>query len=465
MEIRNLARVNVFLLAVALTGCATYRPDPLATTPNLAPSVAALDLYVPPVTAGGSPQILHAGQAFSIDQIGLLAILNDPDLGAEYGQAEQARAAMITATMLPNPQLGFSPMALLGGPAVTPSYAVSLSEDITSLITYRPRAAAARAEFGSANAELLWQEWQVAQQARLLAVDIYGSDLEIRDRAQELSLLTQEIAQVNQAANEGNLDLTDEAPLNAAEAVAQSTLAAARLARLQSWQSLDALLGLQPSVRFTILRPEVASLPANLTPFMATLAERRPDIVALQFGYHSADEQVRAAVLAQFPALSFGPSYGVDTSDVRSIGPQLTMDLPIFNRNQGGIAAADATRDVLHTQYQAELDSTEGTVASLQTNIAALREDLKQAHAAMGNAQQTSASAQNAYAQGSLDQLALADYETTALERELDVISYQTQITTDQLALEIELGLGLPQTRIAPIANSGNAPTHQVMHS
>lgn len=465
MRRQSFGQINALLLAVALTGCAGYRPEPLATQSNLASSVAGLDLAIPATGTNAPPVTLSATQAFSINQIGLLAILNDPDLASEYGQEEQAKAALITATMLPNPVLNFSPMALLGGPGSTPSYAVSLSQDITSLITYRPRAASARAQFGSVKAQLLWQEWQVAQQARLLAVYIYNSNQEINYRTQELSVLTNELGQVHQAATAGNLDLTDEAPLNAAVATAQSDLATARLTSLQTWQSLDALLGLEPSVRFQILKPEVAPLPADLSPFMATLPERRPDMMAMQFGYQSADEQVRAAILAQFPALSVGPAFGADTSNVTSLGPQMTMDVPIFDRNQGGVAATKATREVLHAQYQAELDNTAGMVASLQTNIAALEGDLARARAASAIAQQALTNANNAYSQGSLDQRALADYQTTALVRELDAVNYQTQITTDQLALEIELGIGLPQTRIAPKPNSGPAPTHQVTHS
>jgi outer membrane protein, heavy metal efflux system len=456
---------KTLLLVLALSGCAGYRAEPLATQAHLASSVAALDRTVPTANTAEPAVILPATQALSVDQIGLLAILNDPDLAAEFGQIEQARAALLTTSTLPNPQLGLGFLALLGGPGSTPAYAVSLSQDITSLITYRPRVAAARAQIGSVNAQLLWQEWQVAQQASLLAVGIYGFDQEITVRTQELSVLTGELGQVRQAAAAGNLDLTDEAPLRAAAASAESALATARLTRLQSWQSLDALLGLQPSVRFDILPPEVAAPPADLASLMASLPERRPDLLALRLGYAAADDQVRAAILTQFPALSLGPAYGKDTSDVSSFGPQMTIALPVFDRNQGGIAGAQATREVLHAQYQAELDATAGTVQALGTNIATLEDDLSRARFAAADAQRALDEANRAYAQNSLDQRALADYQTAALERDLDVINFQAQLNTDKLALGIELGLGLPQTRIAPQPNADPAATHKVSHT
>ena len=68
---------------------------------------------------------------------------------------------------------------------------------------------------------------------------------------------------------------------------------------------------------------------------LTDLADRRPDLVALQLGYRSQEERVRGAILAQFPLLALGISGGHDTSDVRTLGPQITLDLPLFNRNQG----------------------------------------------------------------------------------------------------------------------------------
>ncbi len=78
--------------------------------------------------------------------------------------------------------------------------------------------------------------------------------------------------------------------------------------------------------------------------------------MALQLGYSSAEEDVRAAILGQFPALTLGGSYNKDTSDVISAGPTLDFGLPVFDRNQGHIANAAATRVLLRAQYQARLD-------------------------------------------------------------------------------------------------------------
>ncbi|MHB1302872.1 MAG: TolC family protein [Acidiphilium sp.] len=440
--------IPALLATLALAGCAGYRPEPLASRPHLAPSVAALDRTVPGATPG-DPVTLPAGQDFTIDQIGLLAILNDPALADARGRLGLAKANVLSASVLPNPSVSLGFAALISGPGSTPSYAASLSQDIMALVTYRTRVAAAHDQYASVNASLLWQEWQVAQKARLLALSIHGANEEIRYRSHELSLLSRELGDVQKATAAGNLDLTAEAPLTAATATAETTLAGARLTRLKDWQSLDALLGLEPSVRFAIAPPALTPPPSDISPLIASLPERRPDLVALRLGYGASEANLREAVLMQFPAFAIGPSGGSDTSNVVSLGATATFDLPIFNRNQGGIAAAKATRSVLHAQYQAQLDQTEGTARALVARIRVLKVDYRQASTAAGAARRLARSAEQAYGQGNIDQRALADYQTTVLERELEAVGFETRLQADELALGIELGVGLPQTRLA----------------
>ena len=159
--------------------------------------------------------------------------------------------------MLPNPAVSLGYGALIAGPGTTPSYIVSLSEDIVALVTYRARVAAARAEFAGVGADLLWRAWQMAQKARVLAFDIYFTDLSIALSRRELDLVSDELRRAQQATAAGNLALSALSPLLAAEAASEQSLAALRLGRLKDWQALDALLGLVPRVRFAIAAPDL----------------------------------------------------------------------------------------------------------------------------------------------------------------------------------------------------------------
>ena len=254
---------------------------------------------------------------------------------------------------------------------------------------------------------------------------------------------------MRKAIAKGNLTLTALAPLLTASATAEQSLVAFRLGRLKDWQALDALLGLVSEARFGIARPRFASLPPNLEPLIADLPERRPDLAALRLGYRSAEEDVRAAILGQFPALTLGGSYGSDTSQVVTAGPSFNLALPVFDQNQGQIAKTRATRLLLGTQYQARLDKAVANVHALIAQIRQLSGDLVRARRASAEARSLAQTARKAYAQNNLDQRSLTDYETTALERALQVVAIERQIGEDKIFLAVELGLGLPHTRIA----------------
>jgi outer membrane protein TolC len=438
------ALIGVLGFLAALAGCAGYRPLPLPRRADLAPSLTALDSVFPDGSPAKPSHRIDVGRPLGLDQIGLLVILNNPDLKAAKGETRVAEAKLLQAALLPNPAVSLGYGALIAGPGTTPSYIVSLSEDIVALVTYRARLGAARAEFAGVGADLLWRAWQMAQKARVLAFDIYFADLSIALSRRELDLVSDELRRVQQATAAGNLALSALSPLLAAKAASEQSLVALRLGRLKDWQALDALLGLVPRVRFAIAAPDLLALPPDLGPSIATLAERRPDLVALQLGYRASEKNVRAAILARFPAFVLGGSWGSDTTGVVSAGPNLTFDLPVFNRNQGQIAQARATRLLLREQYQARLDTAVGAIHSLQAQAEQLSAELGPARQAAAAARSLADTARAAYAQGNLDQRSWTDYETTAMERKLEVVALERSLGEDRLALAIELGLGLP---------------------
>lgn len=446
---RRIGTAGALALLLAMTGCATYHRLPLAQHASLAAGLNALDTRVPAVSRTDPPDNIDVARPLGISAIGLLAVLNDPGLRSEWGQIGVAQAGLLQATLLPNPSVGLGFAALLSGPASTPSYAASLSQDITALVTYHARVRAAQASVAAVNAALLWQEWQVAQKARLLALNIWYGGRAIMLTRRELHLISNEVAQARAATAAGNLALTALAPLLAAEASAEQALITLNIDQIRQWQALDALLGLEPDVRFAIAEPDLPRTPP-LRPLIERLPRVRPDLVALQLGYRSSEASVRAAILGQFPAFVLGGTWNSDTSNVRSFGPTATFDLPIFNRNQGRIAQARATRLLLHEQYLARLDSAVGTVRGLAEQEHRLQADLRQSRAAAAEAARLARTARAAYAQGNLDQRSLTDYETTALQRALEVVALERSIGEDKITLGVELAIGLPAARIVP---------------
>ncbi|PMS28480.1 TolC family protein [Trinickia soli] len=456
MSSRLLPMLGAVASALVIGGCASYHPLPLPEHARLADSIDDIRHTVPAAAPVAKAVVIDVSQPLSVDQVGLLAILNDPELRTERGESDLARADLTQSAMLPNPSVSLSYAALLGGPGTTGAFTASLAQDVASLVTYRSRVSAARAHVSEVNANLLWNEWQVAQKARLLAVDLYWGERSIESSEATFKSLSKEAADVSSAVDAGSMGLSELGPILAAKASAEHTLASMRLDQLKNWQDLDALLGMKPGIRFAIAAPHVPKVPSDLDALIASVPGRRPDLVALQLGYRSADESVRAAILGQFPAFVLGGTYGSDTSDVRSAGPTATFDLPIFNRNQAEVAKTRATRRLLHEQYQARLDDSVSSILALAARSHRIAAYLVKARLSAVTAESQAQAARRAYAQSDLDQRSLMDYETTASDRRLDVFGLERGLDEARIALALELGLGLPQTRTAPLDYRGN---------
>ena len=437
------------LFCTGLAACAGYHPAPLASVPPLRDSVLSLRHQLPD---GG--EIDTAGP-LSLRDVGALAVLNDPDLVAARAQHDVSAADLLVAGQLPNPSLTGGFAALLGGPGAMSAINAGFTQDLGALITYRVTRQAAASGLAQVDAGILWQEWQVASQAEQLAVSIFVDDATVASLAAEADLLAGVDRATRAAIAQHNLTLNDGATSMAALAGVQAMLDAARLTAQHDRDHLDALLGLEPGTALTLARPEVAPLPpSSLVPALATLAQRRPDLIALRYGYAVADARLRAAILTQFLPLSVGAAGGRDTSGVLSAGPQVTLTLPLLNRNGGGIKLAQATRAALAAQYQAALASADGGARALSANIVLLRSQEAAAQAAAQDAATTLSEAQSAYAAGQISATSLANLETAAGDRLRAAIALRGQVETTEISLATLLGLGLPPLGPAPEKHS-----------
>lgn len=433
-------------LCAALAACASYRAHPLSSRPALAPSVAALDRARP-----GAPPI-PADRPLTLAELSLLALNNSPDLRATRTQRGVASAQILQAGLLPDPVLSGSYGVLLAGPAVADAIGATLTANLTAFITRPAQRAAAQAAARQTDASIVWQEWQAISRAQTLAIDLEEQARLLRRLDDTLALLRRRLALTRGALAQGNATLQDLAPDIAAVTSLETQRDAARLAQDQRWQQLDALLGLEPQIRPPIAtRLRVPAIPpAIAAALLATLPDRRPDLVALQLGYAAAQARYRASILAQFPALTLGPNYGNDTSRVQSLGPAVSLTLPLFNRNRGQVAIARATRTQLREEYAARLATASGGARALLANLALLERQRAAATAALPEAEALAANARRALAAGMIDELTYVQLETARLGAERRAIGLEQQVLDARTALATLLGAGLPPIRFTP---------------
>jgi outer membrane protein TolC len=226
--------------------------------------------------------------------------------------------------------------------------------------------------------------------------------------------------------------------------------------QLSRRHQLAALLGLLPDAPLKLAaEPDLPPLDlAAVEQALSTLAERRPDLAALRLGYDAQDAKVRAAILAQFPNLSFGIFGGSDNSNIRNVGPQITLELPVFDRNQGNIAIERATRQQLNDEYTARLTAADGQVRAMASEIAQLRAQLARAEADRATTQLLARQADAAFAAGNLDERGYVDLITTDLGKQEEIVVLQQSLLEQEVAIDTLIGAGMPNILLPAEARS-----------
>jgi outer membrane protein TolC len=152
----------------------------------------------------------------------------------------------------------------------------------------------------------------------------------------------------------------------------------------------------------------------------------------------------------QFPAPILGVSGGSDNANVRNAGPTASLGLPIFDRNQGGVAIERATRVQLHEEYAARLTAAAGEVRARLTEIATTERQLERARADLPVAEQRAARAEAALRTRDIDQRTYVDLVNARLTRAAQIVTLEQTLLEQQVAIATVVGAGLPSVQPLP---------------
>lgn len=427
-------------VSFALTACATYQSVPLDTHVHLKHKLS---------------ELAHAGvridQPLSVYDVAVLAVENNPDLIATRTQRGVARAQVLQAGLLPNPSISASYAFLLNPDAaagvIFADVAAAVTQDIQKTITMKGRLRSAQAAALQVDASVLWEEWQLIGKARLAVFDIIQGEKLRKVLVAYHDTLKDRFERGRSALGQGNVTLATVAPDLAAVSDTRKALFDLERDLDKNRHDLNALLGLAPEVMVP-LKTQLQVLqvdPKAVMRALNDLADRRPDLIALQLGYRSQDEKFRAAIIGQFPALTFGPSFTRDTSDVRTFGPQLTMDLPIFDRNQGNIAIEKSTRAQLRAEFTARLSAAHSEVLASLATQRLLARQLEEERAEMPVLKGFAEQAENAMKAGNIDERAYVDLVSANYTKQQAIITLEQQLLDQQVAIATLIGAGMPR--------------------
>jgi outer membrane protein TolC len=109
---------------------------------------------------------------------------------------------------------------------------------------------------------------------------------------------------------------------------------------------------------------------------IAALPDRRLDLQALRRGYRSQDARVRTQTIRAFPPVVVAAQSGVDGSGLGTLGFNVAIDLPFFDRNQGNIELASTTQEQLYDEYLSRVQSARFEVANALVNLTSIGEQV-----------------------------------------------------------------------------------------
>ena len=437
------------LAALGLAGCASYAPKPLPERVNLPRSASAIAVDPTRLPFRSlSTHVFNPADGLDMDEVAMLAVANNPQLRQTRDALGIARAQSFAAGLLPDPQLGITSDHPTNGTAGnTSAFSFNPSFDVSALLLRSSRKNAAQAQEQRVNLELLWQEWQVVSQARLLFTRLTAQQALMSRLQAARTLLADRYRRSQQALAAGNVTLDfASADLAALQGVERRVNDLER-SRLQNRASLNGVLGLAADATLRLVgEPEAAAIDAAaVRAGLEQRLDRRPDLQALQAGYRSQEEKFRGAILAQFPALNVGLTRARDTSGLYSVGFGLTLSLPIFNRNRGNIAIEDATRKKLYDEYQNRLNGAYSEIALALENLPLLRKQLQRTGEGVVELKTVAQRAEAAFRAGNL---AAPDYvrlQIALLDKQTEAINLQEALMEQQIALETLLGPDLPE--------------------
>ncbi|HEX6549223.1 MAG TPA: TolC family protein [Gammaproteobacteria bacterium] len=434
------------LMAGSLAGCATYHARALPTVPDTrtrvpAPRIRVESLHLP----GLAPHPFDASHGLDTTDVAILAVLNDPALKTLRAREHASAAQAFAAGLLPGPQLAYSVDRPAGDTAgLVTGHSVGLSYDLNALVASHYEKNVARATAQQADLDILWAEWQTAQQARLLFVQV------VHDR-QKLALLKQlrqaldsRYQNLRRALQDGDigydvlgLELAAVQDVDGRVRGIETDLSDAQF-------SLNALLGLAPDVHLDL----IAGSGNNSSPSdqeidtaLKALPERRPDLIGLQYAYRSADEQVRQAVLAQFPAINLGINRANDTSNVKTNGFSIGLTFPFIAGGPASVHAAETGRDAVWQEYQARLDAAVSDVHSVAADLKLVSAQLARIQTSLPESANSVHAAGMAYARGDLTATDYYNLAITALNSQLQAVDLAAEQQQLQIALSTQLGL------------------------
>lgn len=462
-------RFAFILTAALLAGCATpaLPPAPILSPEKSAADYAARSLRDPALQRFLAENLgAAAGEAWDFERLTWAAFYFHPSLEVARAQWAVARAAEESAGVRPNPTLTLSPGYNFTREAGVSPWMPGIAFDFL-LPTGSKRElqeAVARNEAEAARVAVFGAAWQVRSELRRALADVAVAgrrEAQLRAQADSqravLALLEQRFAA-------GGIAAPDVSVARTALLRAESAAADARGQTLTARARVAAALGL-PLLALEGFSLPALPAPAVLTADVLAAARReslqsRPDILSALAKYRAAHAALELEAAKRVPDIHLGPGYQWDQG-ANKWTLAISLELPLFHRNEAGIAGAIARRaeaaaqfNLVQAQAIAALDLAVATQEAAQFQLAHAR-DLR------AEVQQQTARVQQRLDLGAADQLELQTARLDVATAETAVLDAENAAAIAAGQIEDALQLPFPHLAALAVASRSSARSHE----
>jgi cobalt-zinc-cadmium efflux system outer membrane protein len=357
-----------------------------------------------------------------------------------------AKADQVVAKLWTNPSLSGSYTAGLHRSSYDNvgyvSYGLTQFLELSNAPGARKRAAAllvaaARADLAATDVQL-----SLDVEAAIVSVALAERKVALIDGA--LRLLEQAADVVDKRVLAGASPRYDQARIAVTTATAHADLGVARADQARAWAELRAAVG--PGMRALQGTPDYVLEDAAPLPepsaLLEILAQHRPDVEAAKSRARAAEADVSVAKRSVWPgfALSALGGFGAAPGQV-DVGVGLAVPVPVLDRGQGAIPAAEARARRALAYRDAVLIPASARLAGMHAEITARRAALEEyTKAAVASGDEMLREAQAGYLAGRFSVLELADAYGAWRESRLRALNLAAAARNAEIDLGRELG-------------------------
>ncbi len=303
-----------------------------------------------------------AAAGLTLEQLQEMALANNPTLAQANAGVRASAGRSRQAGLWPNPTIGYSGDEIRGGSYGGGEQGAFIQQNVIlggklgldrKIFDAEGKQAAAEADEQRLRVE---NGVRIAFYQSLAMQAMVETRARLRDIAKDAAETTRQLFNVGQADEPDVLEADVEADQNDLAVITEQQ------EQQRAWSVLAAVVG-KPDLALARLQGDLEKLPeVNAEQILQTILRDSPAVKIAQLGVTRAEAESTRAQHESIPDLFLRAGYAYSFEQLDGVMPpkavgseafaEAGVNLPIFNRNQGNIAAADADRERAKLEVQ-----------------------------------------------------------------------------------------------------------------